>query len=247
VVAVTAASNVTGAMPRVREIADLAHAAGALVYVDGVHATAHVPTDVRELGADFYVTSAYKWSGPHLAAVVADPALWERLRPAKLIPSSDAVPDRFEFGTPSFELLAGLTAAVEHLAALPELAGGAAGPDRSRRARVVAGLTLAAAYESELLDRLLSGLAATPDVTILAAPAERCPTVSFRVRGQAPAETAEALGRQGICVFAGDYYAYEYFTAAGLRDSGGAVRASIYHYNTVGEIDRLLAALTPGR
>jgi cysteine desulfurase family protein (TIGR01976 family) len=243
VVAVTAASNVTGAMPRVREIADLAHAAGALVYVDGVHATAHVPTDVRELGADFYVTSAYKWSGPHLAAVTADPALWERLRPAKLIPSSDAVPERFEFGTPSFELLAGVTAAVDHLAALPERAGGPAAPEAARRDRIVAGMATAAAYEAQLLDRLLTGLAANPDVTLSPAPAGRCPTVSFRVRGQSPADTARLLGDRGICVFSGDYYAYEYFTATGLRDSGGAVRASIYHYNTAEEIDRLLAAL----
>ena len=245
-VAVTAASNVNGAMPQVREIADLAHAAGALVYVDGVHATAHVPTDVRELGADFYVTSAYKWSGPHLAAVTADPALWERLRPDKLVPSSDAVPERFEFGTPSFELLAGLTAAVDHLATLTELSGsGTAEPGASRRARVVAGLTVAAAWEAELLERLLTGLAANPAVTVRPAPAERCPTVSFRVAGQSPAETAAMLGDQGICVFAGDYYAYEYFTTTGLRDSGGAVRVSIYHYNTPDEIDRLLAAL-PG-
>ncbi len=247
VVAVTAASNVTGAMPRVREIADLAHAAGALVHVDGVHATAHVPTDVRELDADFYVTSAYKWSGPHLAAVIAEPALWERLRPAKLMPSSDAVPERFEFGTPSFELLAGVTAAIEHLAALPELSGAAtADPGATRRARVVAGMKAAAAYEAELLDRLLTGLAANPAVTVLPAPAERCPTVSFRAAGRSPAETAGMLGDQGICVFSGDYYAYEYFTAAGLRDSGGAVRASIYHYNTADEVDRLLAALVGG-
>lgn len=243
VVAVTAASNVTGAMPRVREIADLAHAAGALVYVDGVHATAHVPTDVRALGADFYVTSAYKWSGPHLAAVIADPARWEPLRPAKLVPSADAVPERFEFGTPSFELLAGVTAAVGHLAALAELAGGAPTPAAPRRERVLAGLTAAARHEAQLLERLLTGLAAKPAVTVLPAPAGRCPTVSFRVRGQAPGETARMLGEQGICVFSGDYYAYEYFTALGLRDSGGAVRASIYHYNTADEVDRLLTAL----
>jgi selenocysteine lyase/cysteine desulfurase len=78
---------------------------------------------------------------------------------------------------------------------------------------------------------------------VLPAPDERCPTVSFRVRGEPPAETARALGDQGICVFSGDYYAYGYFTATGLRDSGGAVRASIYHYNTAGEVDRLLSAL----
>lgn len=237
-VAVTAASNVNGAMPRVREIADRAHAAGALLYADGVHATAHVPTDIRELGADFYVTSAYKWSGPHLAAVVADPARWAESAPDKLIPSSDAVPDRFEFGTPSFELLAGVTAAVDHLATLaPDANGG-------RRARVTAGLAAASAYEDALLDRLLTGLAAIPGVTILPAPAERCPTVSFRLAHSTPAETARLLGEKDICVFAGDYYAYEYFTAMGLRASGGAVRASIYHYNTADEVDALLTALT---
>ena len=111
----------------------------------------------------------------------------------------------------------------------------------------MAGLTTAAAYEAELLDRLLTGLAANPDVTLSPAPAGRCPTVSFRVRGRSPADTARLLGDRGICVFSGDYYAYEYFTAAGLRDSGGAVRASFYHYNTAGEIDRLLTALRQER
>ncbi len=243
VVAVTAASNAIGTVPPVREIADRAHAAGALVYVDGVHATAHLPVDVAALGADFYVTSAYKWSGPHLAAVVADPAVWQPLVPEKLMPSPDTVPERFEFGTLSFELLAGVTAAVEHLADLGELAGEPADPGASRRARLVASMTAAEAYEGMLLDRLLAGLAGNPAVTVCPAPDKRCPTVSFRVAGQAPAETARALGDRGICVFSGDYYAYEYFTATGLRDSGGAVRASIYHYNTVDEVDRLLAAL----
>jgi cysteine desulfurase family protein (TIGR01976 family) len=239
VVAITAASNAIGTVPDVRAVADRAHAAGALVYVDGVHATPHLPTDVAALGADFYVTSAYKWSGPHFAAVVAGPAEWERLRPAKLMPSPDTVPDRFELGTMCFELLAGVTAAVDHLATL-----GGADAGGSRRARLLTAMTAAAAYEKELADRLTAGLAALPSVTVCPAPERRCPTVSFRVAGQAPAETARALGDRGVCVFSGDYYAYEYFTATGLRDSGGAVRASIYHYNTAEEVDRLLAALT---
>ncbi len=243
VVAVTAASNAIGTVPPVREIADRAHAAGALVYVDGVHATAHLPVDVAALGADFYVASAYKWSGPHLAAVVADPAVWQPLVPEKLMPSPDTVPERFEFGTLSFELLAGITAAVDHLAALGELAGEPIAPGASRRERLIASMTAAEAYEGMLLDRLLSGLAANPAVTVCPAPDKRCPTVSFRVAGRTPAETARALGDQGICVFSGDYYAYEYFVATGLRDTGGAVRASIYHYNTADEVDRLLAAL----
>jgi cysteine desulfurase family protein (TIGR01976 family) len=238
VVAVTAASNAIGTVPPVRRIADLAHAAGALVYVDGVHATPHLPTDVAALGADFYVTSAYKWSGPHVAAVVADPGRWAELRPAKLRPSPDGVPDRFELGTLSFELLAGVTAAVDHLATL----GGGA-PDAPRRFRLLAGLGAAAAYEHVLADRLTDGLAELESVTVCPAPAERCPTVSFRVGDRPPAEVARALGDEGVCVFSGDYYAYEYFTATGLRDSGGAVRASIYHYNTADEVDRLLTAV----
>jgi len=227
-VAVTAASNAIGTIPRVREIADRAHAAGAQVYVDGVHATAHLSVDVVALGADFYVTSAYKWAGPHLAAVVADPATWEPLAPAKLIPAPDSVPDRFELGTLSFELLAGVTAAVDHLATLDPDASG------DRRSRLVAGMTAAAAYEKMLFDRLLTGLSW---VNVLPAPAERSPTVSFRVDGQSPAETARALGDRGVCVSSGDYYAYEYFRG------GSAVRASISHYNTAGEVDRLLELL----
>ena len=144
------------------------------------------------------------------------------------------MPDRFEFGTLSFELLAGVTAAVDLLAGLDDEATRrppCAAADRHGHCR---------GYENGLLERLLTGLS---DATVCPAPEERCPTVSFRVDGQPPAATATALGDQGICVFAGDYYAYEYFTAMGLRDSGGAVRASIYHYNTEEEVDRLLHAV----
>jgi cysteine desulfurase family protein (TIGR01976 family) len=242
-VAVTGGSNAIGTIPDVPAIAKLAHAAGALVYVDGVHAAPHTPTDLTELGADFFVTSAYKWSGPHLAAVVAAPATWEPLWPAKLVPSPDAVPDRFEAGTPSFASLAGVRAAVDHLANLAELAGGADPPAGGRPARLRASFTAVRSYEESIFDRLLAGLAGLPAVTVYGSPRHRCPTVSFRLAGQAPGETAEALGTGGICVSAGDYYAYEYFQAMGLRDSGGAVRASVYHYNTTDEVDRLLTEL----
>jgi cysteine desulfurase family protein (TIGR01976 family) len=237
VVAVTAASNAIGTRPDVAAIADLAHAVGALVYVDGVHSTAHVPTDVGALRADFYVTSAYKWSGPHLAACVAKPETWERMHPDKLMPSPDTVPDRFEFGTLSFELLAGVTAAVDHLAGL------APGKALTRREKIVTSLAEAHAYASQIFEKLVSGLEETDGVTVLPAPPGRCPTVSFRVDREAPATTATALGDQGICVYSGDYYAYEYFRSTGLRDSGGGVRASVYHYNTAAEVDRLLQAV----
>ena len=136
-VAVTAASNVLGTRPDVAAITAQAHDAGALCYVDGVHATPHGPVDVAALGADFYATSAYKWSGPHIGAVVAAPELLESLRPDKLLPSPDSVPERFEQGTPPFADLAGATAAVEHLAALDGAASG------TRRERVLASMAAA--------------------------------------------------------------------------------------------------------
>jgi len=236
-VAVTAASNAIGSRTNVAEVAEIAHAAGALVYVDGVHATPHVPVDVARLGADFYVTSAYKWSGPHIAACVAPVERWERMRPEKLVPAPDEGPDRFEHGTISFELLAGVVGAVEHLAALAP--AGAS----TRRDRVLESMGAAQAYESEIFTLLVTGLAEIPGVTQLPAPPFRCPTVSFRLAGQHPAGTAERLGAEGICVYSGDNYAYEYFQAMGLRDSGGAVRASVYHYNTADDVARLLDAL----
>src|SRR5579864_3986906 len=131
-VAVTAASNVIGTRPDVAAITAKARAAGALSYVDGVHATPHGPTDVAALGADFYATSAYKWSGPHIGAVVADPALLDKLHPDKLEPAPGTVPDRFERGTLAFADLTGVTAAVDHLAGLDPAAAG------TRRERVLA-------------------------------------------------------------------------------------------------------------
>ena len=238
-VALTAASNAIGARPDVAAIAAIAHAAGALTYVDGVHATPHGPVDVAALGADFYVTSAYKWSGPHIAACIASPDRWATMAPDKLIPSPDEVPDRFEYGTLSFELLAGVTGAVDHLASLavPMAAGG------TRRSRLIDSMSAVQAYEMELFAVLVDGLKAIDGVQICPAPADRCPTIAFRLAGQHPSKTADLLGEEGICVYSGDYYAYEYFTAAGLRDSGGAVRAGIYHYTTREEVDRLLDAV----
>jgi cysteine desulfurase family protein (TIGR01976 family) len=236
-VALTAGSNANGAIPDVPRVSGLAHEVGALCHVDGVHATPHLPADVTALGADFYVTSAYKWSGPHLAACVAEPALWETLRPQKLMPSPDQVPDRFEHGTPSFAALASITAAVDHLAGLDGAATG------SRRERVVRSMEAVRAYEAEVFALLVAGLSGVPKVRMVPAPQHRCPTLGFRLGDQDPAKTAAALGDRGVCVYSGDYYAYEFFSALGLRDSGGAVRAGIYHYTTAADVDRLLEAV----
>jgi cysteine desulfurase family protein (TIGR01976 family) len=235
-IAVTAASNAIGSRPDVRAIADRAHAADALVYVDGVHATPHVPTDMRALGSDFYVFSTYKLFGPHAGALVADPALLERVRPAKLMPASDDVPDRFERGTPAFELLAGVVAAVDWLAGLSD-AGGA------RRDRLVAALTAVEEYLAGLLRHALDGLAAIDGVRILPAPMRRTSTLSFVVDGRSPLAVAEHLAQRGVSVWNGDNYAYELMGRFGLQDSGGAVRASMVLYNSAADVDRLLEAV----
>ncbi|MDT7550475.1 MAG: hypothetical protein QOE84_2869 [Actinomycetota bacterium] len=234
-VAVTAASNAVGTRPDVRAIADKAHAVGALLHVDGVHATPHGATDVAALGADFYACSSYKWYGPHAAVTVADPGLLETLQPDKLVPSSDDVPDRFELGTPGFAQLAGITAAVDWIASL--------GSGSTRREQVVDAMASIEAHESEVFTRLYDGLLAHPGVTLLGSPTRRTPTVGFTVDGKTPQQVAKALGDKGICVWAGNYYAVELMRRVGLEDSGGAVRAGVVCYTTTDEVDRLLEAL----
>ena len=236
-VAVTAASNIVGTRPEVAAIAAVAHAVGALCYVDGVHATPHVPVDVAALGADFYATSAYKWSGPHIGTVVAKPALLETLSPDKLVPAPSGVPGRFERGTPGFADLAGVVAAVDHLASLDPAAGG------SRRERLLTSMTAVQEYEAELFARLLAGLTAMEHVTRYGHAARRAPTAFFTVTGHTPRAVAEHLAARKINVWSGDNYAWELTGAFGLRDSGGAVRAGLVHYNDESEVDRLLAAV----
>ena len=239
-VAVTAASNVVGTRPDLAAIAAAAHGAGALVYVDGVHATPHVPVDVAALGADFYATSAYKWSGPHIGAVVADPALLETVHPDKLAPAPAGVPGRFERGTAAFADLAGAAAAVEHLASLGY------GPDlvvATRRQRVLASMAAVEEYETTLFARLLEGLDAMERVTLYGRAARRAPTAFFTVAGHSPRRVAEHLAARQVNVWHGDNYAWELAGALGLRDSGGAVRAGLVHYNDQADVDRLLAAV----
>jgi cysteine desulfurase family protein (TIGR01976 family) len=248
-VAVTAASNAIGTIPDVAAVAELAHAAGALCYVDGVHATPHLPVDVAALGADFYTTSAYKWSGPHLAALAAAPELLETVWPDKLAPSSNAVPWRFERGTLPFADLAGVTAAVAHLAALAPSATTGSGhqapdaPPASRRERVLASMTVVEAYEAALFARLAAGLAKLDRVTVYGQAARRAPTAFFNVAGVTPRAVAEHLAARGVNVWDGDNYAYELCTALGLEPDG-AVRAGLVHYNDVSDVDRLLEGVT---
>lgn len=246
VVAVGYASNALGTVNPVRRIVEMAHAVGAWVYVDAVHAVPHWFVDVKELECDFLVCSAYKFFGPHVGVLYGR---WDRLtalRPDKVRPAPDRPPESFETGTQNHEGLAGLAAAVEYLADLGRRFGRPTDP--SRRAAIQAAMARIREHERTLCARLLEGLAEIPGVTIYGIPtmdrwAERVPTVSFRVREWPPRAVAEALGREGIYVWDGNFYALGVTERLGLEGQGGMVRVGALHYNTVEEIDRFLEAL----
>jgi cysteine desulfurase family protein (TIGR01976 family) len=229
-VAVTAASNAIGTRPDVAAIAARAHAVGALVYVDAVQAAPHVFLDRAAMGADFLVVSASTWCGPHVGAVVADPALLAELDPDRLVTTSDRVPDRFETGTPPFELYAGVTAAVDHLAGLCEDSTG------SRRDRLRDSLSAVAAYEGGLFEWLDQALRAMRHVEVVGFPEHTTPTLSFTVPGLRPRQVAAELSRRGICAWDGDFAARELFDALGVNELGGAVCLGLAHYNTAEEV-----------
>ncbi|MCM3266808.1 cysteine desulfurase-like protein [Streptomyces thermoviolaceus] len=236
-VAVTAASNLTGTCPDVPALAALAHEAGALLHVDAVHYAAHAAVDLAALGADTLVCSPYKFLGPHLGVLAADPEFLETLRPDKLLPSSDAVPERFELGTLPYELLAGTRAAVDFLAGLePEARG-------SRRERLAASFAALEVHEDALRARIEQGLADLGGITVHSRAAHRTPTLLFTVAGMAPAEVSRHLAAQGVDAPAGTFYAVEAAHRLGLGDEGG-VRVGLAPYSSAEDVDRLLAALS---
>jgi cysteine desulfurase family protein (TIGR01976 family) len=234
-VAFTGASNLLGSRTAIAAIAAVARRAGALSYVDGVHLTPHALVDVGMLGADFYACSPYKFCGPHLGVLAAAPELLETVRPDKLLPSSDAVPERFEFGTLPYELLAGTTAAVDFLAGLVP-------GDGDRRTRLRRSFAALEEHESELARRLESGLDGIPGVTRLSRASWRTPLVLFTVAGWTPTEVYRELGKSGVNAPAGSFYAVECARWLGLGDAG-AVRAGLAPYTDASDVDRLLAAV----
>jgi cysteine desulfurase family protein (TIGR01976 family) len=235
-VAVTGASNLLGSRPPVRAIADAVHARGALFYVDGVHLTPHAPVDVTALGADFYACSPYKFLGPHCGVVAAAPGLLEQLHPDKLLPATDEVPERFELGTLPYELLAGVTAAVDFHATLDDAATG------SRRERLLAGLVALEEHEDALRRRLEDGLAELPGVVIRSRAAARTPTLLLTFDGRSADEAYEFLAGLDVNAPAGSFYAIEPSRWIGLGDDGG-LRAGLAPYTNEADVDRLLAGL----
>ena len=235
-VAVTGASNLIGTRPPVAEIARRVHDAGALLAVDGVHLTAHAAVDVGALGADFFTCSPYKFLGPHCGVLAAAPALLETLAPAKLLPSSDAVPERFELGTLPYELLAGTTAAVDFLA---DLAPGAA---VGRRERLLASMAALEEYEDGLRAELEAALCDLPGVELRSRARHRTPTLLLTLDGRDAAGAHRFLAERGVNAPAGSFYAIETSRWLGLGDTGG-LRAGLAPYTDRDDVERLVEGL----
>lgn len=236
-VAVTAASNLLGSRPPVREIADRAHAVGALVYVDGVHYAAHELVDLEALGADLFMCSPYKFLGPHCAVLAASPALLETIQPDKLAPSTNDVPERFEFGTLPYEIMAGATAAVDVLASI------APGDASTRRERLRASLHAVDAHEHRMRGLIEDGLAGLGDgVTLWSRAEHRTPTLLFTIEGRHMQDAYEFLAARDVLAPAGSFYAMEPFQALGLRDEN-ALRAGVAPYTDEADVERLLDGL----
>ncbi|MEU6026068.1 cysteine desulfurase-like protein [Streptomyces tauricus] len=235
-VAFTAASNLIGTRPPVAEICALAHEAGALAYVDGVHSAAHALADLETLGADFFVCSPYKFFGPHHGVLAARPELLETLRPDKLLPSTDVVPERFELGTLPYEFLAGTEAAVDFLAGLDTDATG------TRRQRLAAAFTALEAHEQTLRTQLDKGLTALRGVQVHSKAADRTPTVLLTFEDRPSAEAYSFLAERDVHAPAGSFYAIEASRRLGLGDTGG-LRVGLAPYNSAEDIDRFLAGL----
>lgn len=235
-VAVTAASNLIGTVPDIAAIARLVHRTDALLHVDGVHYAAHAFVDLAELGADLFVCSPYKFLGPHHGVLAASPDLLETLRPDKLLPSTDVVPERFELGTLPYELLAGTRAAVDLLADL------GSGPADGRRARLGSALLSVERHEHALRDLIEDGLAALDGITLRSRAAVRTPTLLLTFEDRDAADAYRFLARRGVHVPAGSFYAVEASRHLGLGDTGG-LRVGLAPYNDRDDVERLLDGL----
>jgi len=239
------ASNAVGTINPVREITRLAHAAGALTFIDAVHYAPHGLTDVKELDCDFLVCSPYKFFGPHMGTLYGKREHLERFQPYKVRPSTDEIPDRWETGTQTHELIAGIGAAVEYIADVGRHSDPTA---KTRREALAAAYRTTVAYERLLIAKLIEGLQAIPSVRIYGITdpkrfEERCSTLSLRIGDHSPKKIADFLAEQGIFTWDGNYYALNLTERLQVEQKGGMLRIGLVHYNTLEEVEGLLSAL----
>jgi len=245
VVAVGYASNAVGTINEVEEITRLAHKAGALAYIDAVHYAPHGPIDVRTVDCDFLVCSTYKFFGPHMGVLFGKRAHLQRLRPYKVRANTNAIPNRWEWGTLNHECIAGIAACIEYLADL----GRRSDPSvSSRRAALLAAYRAIRQHEHELMQRLLSGLLSLPGLKVygIRDPKRfdlRCPTIAVRTAGLTPLQLATKLGERGFFTWDGNYYALNLTERLDIEKDGGFLRIGLAHYNSPEEVERFLAAL----
>lgn len=244
------ASNALGTINPVRQMTEMAHAAGTLVFVDAVQYAPHGPIDVQALGVDMLACSSYKFFGPHAGALYGRYDLLDGLKAYKVRPATDALPGKFETGTQNHEGIAGILGTLEYLEWLGKTFGSE--QEQALRERGYDGqrlefkkaLTAIRAYEFELSRRLLTTLQGVPGLRLygLSDPLrldERVPTFSFTLDGWEPRAVAEALAKESIYTWDGNYYALAVTERLGLEGKGGMVRVGAVHYNTLEEIDRL--------
>jgi cysteine desulfurase family protein (TIGR01976 family) len=236
-VAVTAASNLIGTRPDVESIAQLAHEVGALVFVDGVHLAAHAAVDLDAMGADFLMCSAYKFLGPHFGILAARPERLETLRPDKLLPSGNEVPERFEYGTLPYELLAGGRAAIDFLAGL-----GPVGADGVRRDRLRASFATLESHEDGLRAQIEEGLRRIGGVTVHSRASRRTPTLLMTFETRDAVAVSRHLATAKIAAPSGSFYAIEASRWLGLGDAGG-LRVGLAPYVCTDDVDRLLTGI----
>jgi cysteine desulfurase family protein (TIGR01976 family) len=245
VVAVGYASNAVGTINNVQEIIRLAHKKGALTYIDAVHYAPHGPIDVRALDCDFLACSTYKFFGPHMGVLYGKREHLQRLQPYKVRANTNAVPNRWEWGTLNHECIAGIAACVEYLADLGRRVDSSVA---TRRTAVLAAYGAIQQHEGRLAQTMLEGLLEIPGLKLygIADPAKlesRCPTFAVRIASHTPLELATSLGERGIFTWDGNYYALNLTERLDVEKDGGFLRIGLAHYNTAEEVTRLLSAL----
>lgn len=239
------ASNAVGTVNDVGEIVRLAHQQGAMAYIDAVHYAPHGPIDVRALDCDFLACSTYKFFGPHMGVLYGKREHLQRLQPYKVRANTNAIPNRWEWGTLNHELIAGITACVDYLADLGRHVNPSAS---SRRAALLAAYDAIQRHERGLMKKFIDGLLAVPGLKLygITDPKrfdQRCPTMAVRIKGHTPLELATRLGERGFFTWDGNYYALNLTERLNVEKDGGFLRIGLAHYNTAEEVERLLAAL----
>ena len=236
-VAVGLASNAVGTVNDVATVAEKAHTVGAVVAVDAVHASPHIPVDRDELGADVITCSAYKFFGPHVGVTAVRRELFERLNVYRLDPAPAHIPDKLETGTQNHEGIAGVKGALDFIASLGEGA--------SQRERLTSAMTKIEEYEADLASRFRAGIRDLSGVKLYTAPdgVRKTPTIAFRVEGRSTDEVCARMLEAGFFVAAGDFYASTLAEKLSLGDSGGFVRVGLAPYNTEGEVEGFVEAV----